>query len=302
MDFQKLGSAGRRLSGVKQTDHKAGDAILHRDSKSPPAKSALEFLDEEEVARLLRPHCRLESERHIAMQRALHRHGIRRERPPLLKRIWRRLARALLILMAVVAGASLPIVAEAQTGPRASATTLPGAPQTGEFAALTSLPQRTQEIVALVAVQARIAADGEAASAAIVSGEDPTRSVDSQYASSRPQDLLTELADWLDVHGTPDLNAQLKILASTEQEIVGWFYRLMDTAAPKNGNERTERIWASSQWLVNRMNLAQKRNVHAWELMLWGLISELSQDPIERVSLWSDATAFAERMVQSTTY
>ncbi len=169
--------------------------------------------------------------------------------------------------------------------------------QTGDFPALRALPQRTQEIIALVAVQARIEADLESSLAAYVEGADRNGiAFDSIFAHSRADDVLAELEIWVDVHGSQELKRMFHILPSMRQEILVWFRVLMDDFSKNLG---TQGGHESSKWVVNRMRLAQKHHVQAWELVLWGLISELTTDPVERMALWNDANAFAEFTVQS---
>ena len=169
--------------------------------------------------------------------------------------------------------------------------------QTDEFPALRALPQRTQEIVALVAVQARIEADLESSASAFVSGADRSRgsALDSMFANSQPEGVLAELEIWVDAYGSQELKRIFNVLPSRRQEMRIWFRVLMDDFSKNFG---TQGGYDSLKWVMNRIRLAQKHHVQAWELMLWGLISEITTDPVERMALWNDATAFADFTVQ----
>lgn len=169
------------------------------------------------------------------------------------------------------------------------------------YPTLGSLPQRTQEILALVAVQAEISRELEASLKAGLEKRDRESSaLDSPFARSRDEDVLNELEAWISLFQTQnapeeDLGVLLDFLRLKSDQMDIWFYALMDDFS-KNHNQP----WGqdSTDWIFLRMQLEADISAYGWDLMLWALVSEMATDPTERMALWRETVAFAEANTQ----
>ena len=167
---------------------------------------------------------------------------------------------------------------------------LAGAPQSStDLEAFRALTPRTQEIVGLVAVQARMPALIESDMASEATDDRDL----SPFTEAPTASVMAELRAWVDANGSDLLILQLDRVEAVEEEILVLFYATM-TAVSADGYARTESNMAKTDWVMTRWRLAQKKSVAIWEGMLWTLISEVEEDSIARVALWDDAIAFAD--------
>ena len=225
--------------------------------------SALEDLSPEEAANLPPPRC--PGRRPLKAERSIRRPAD-----------WQRIVR-----IALWGGAVLLLLV------LISQRLLAAQPPQDGFRTLRSLPQRTQEIVAIVALHAKTSR------VASSSTEEGAGSDFPAITDTPTKAVLAELRPWMETYASAELNQKFAEVAASEDATVMWMYVMMN-AMSANNDGRSERQLANTNWAMRRMELEMRQNTVLWDMLLWGLISELTSDPIERSDLYFEAVLFAE--------
>ena len=156
----------------------------------------------------------------------------------------------------------------------------------GHFPTLRRLPQRTQEIVAIVALQARTARfmvdrmeDGADARFPPITRV-PTESV------------VEELRPWLATYASTDIYEHFEEVAASEEAILIFFRLLVSTSA--SSIDGPPEAQANLKWIMDRVVLEARQSSVLWDLLLWGLVSDIADDPVDRLNLFAEAVLMAE--------
>ena len=157
---------------------------------------------------------------------------------------------------------------------------------------LSQLPERTQEILALVAVQSLIYKDVEAnLDSYLARANRDSPALDHRFAQTRDQDVLNELEVWLNgVQTQEDLGALVGFLRVKDAQLMIWTKTLIEDF-DKNHSQPWGRD--STDWIFRRIRLETRIIASGWDLMLWALVSEVTTDPTQRLPLLWEATALA---------
>ena len=161
---------------------------------------------------------------------------------------------------------------------------LRGAQPSGAFQ---GLPQRTQEVLAIIALQAEVSR--------VAANSSESKTQDSYPAITRRtsgREVARELSPWLLNNASAELNGVFGMVQASEEAFATWFYHWMDAVAANNYGRSEEQV-ANVAWIERRIRLESAQSAVAWDRLLWGLISELTADPLERADLNFAATMLA---------